>query len=74
MPLSQLFLYHMYYTKEHIDNIEFEVIEKVLKKKLPALGFNIREPQIEMASEIIENKKKCLVVEDELGLENLLVI
>lgn len=60
----------MNYTKEDIDNLGFEIIEKVFKTKLPNLGFNIREPQLEMAEEILEmvkNKNKCLIVEAGVG-------
>lgn len=60
----------MRFTREDIDNINFDVIEKVFKKKLPSLGFNIRQPQLEMANEILEmvkNRKKCLVVEAGVG-------
>ncbi|WP_312124670.1 ATP-dependent DNA helicase [Lysinibacillus boronitolerans] len=60
----------MYYTKEDIDNISFEVIEKIFKKKLTSLGLSIREPQLEMANEILEmvrGKKNCLVVEAGVG-------
>jgi len=60
----------MYYTKEDIDNIGFEVIEKVFKGKLTDLGFSIREPQLEMANEVLEmvkNRRKCLVVEAGVG-------
>ena len=53
-----------------IESIEYEVIEKIFKSKMPSLGFSIRKPQIEIAKEIIELIKKeiqCLVVEAGVG-------
>lgn len=60
----------MYFTTNDIDNIGFEVIEKVFKNKLPSLGFKVRKPQLEMAEEILEmckNRNKCLIVEAGVG-------
>ncbi|MCZ8542345.1 hypothetical protein [Psychrobacillus psychrodurans] len=60
----------MHLTREDIDNISFEVIEKVFKKKLPLLGLSVREPQLEMADEIlgmVKNRSKCLIVEAGVG-------
>ncbi|MDF9596630.1 ATP-dependent DNA helicase [Bacillus cereus] len=60
----------MHYTKEAIDSIGFSIIEKTFKNKLPSLGFNVREPQLEMVKEILEavkNENKCLVVEAGVG-------
>jgi ATP-dependent DNA helicase DinG len=60
----------MHLTKDDIDNIEFEVIQKIFKEKLLSLGFKVREPQLEMAKEILEmfkNGNKCLIVEAGVG-------
>jgi ATP-dependent DNA helicase DinG len=60
----------MNFTKEDIDNLGFEIIEKVFKEQLVSLGYSIREPQIEMAEEIldmIKNRNKSFIVEAGVG-------
>lgn len=69
-PLLNNWRKKMHFSIDDVYNIGFDVMEKVFKQKLPSLGFSIREPQLEMAEEILDlvaKKQKCLVIEAGVG-------
>ena len=60
----------MRYTSQDIDSVDFNVGYQLFEKKLPSLGYSIRQPQIEYTKDILEmlkNRNKCLIIEAEVG-------
>lgn len=60
----------MNFVEEEINHIREIVIDQIFKTRLPSLGFHVRQPQLEMANDILDmvkNKNKCLVVEAGVG-------
>lgn len=60
----------MRYTSLDIDNAGFYVSYQFFEKKLPALGYSVRQPQIEYTNAILDmlkNRSNCLIIEAEVG-------